>query len=93
MWNALKSMNGSELKGRSLRVKRAVEKEKLEKKFERVMNKKMNKKGYTPPRQIKTGFKGKKGMKKQRSSAVSGDPSSEKSNARKFHFKRKLIKK
>jgi RNA recognition motif-containing protein len=29
MWNALKTMNGSELKGRPLRVKRAVEKEKL----------------------------------------------------------------
>jgi hypothetical protein len=50
-------MNGSSLKGRPLRVKRAVEKGKLEKKINRVVSKHMNKKGFTAPQDPKKIWK------------------------------------
>lgn len=53
MFKAIQTMNGSPLRERALRVKRAVEKSKLEKKITRVQQKKMNKKGYTPPQSVK----------------------------------------
>ena len=59
MFNALMTMNETILKDRPLRVKRAVQKEKLEKKFKKVAERKLNKKGYTPPQHIKRGFTGK----------------------------------
>lgn len=34
-------------------MKRAVEKSKLDKKFSKIMDKKMQKKGYTPPNSLK----------------------------------------
>lgn len=49
MINALSTMNGSMLKERPLRVKRAIEKTKLDKKMKTVAEKKLNKKGYTAP--------------------------------------------
>ena len=42
-------MNGSPLRERPLRVKRAIEKARLEKKFNKISQKKLNKKGYTAP--------------------------------------------
>lgn len=51
-------MNGSQLQNRPLRVKRAVQKQKLEKKFRKVAEKKLNKKGYTPPQNKNRQFKG-----------------------------------
>ena len=53
MFKAIQTMNGSSLKERPLRVKRAVEKSKLDKKFSKIMDKKMQKKGYTPPNSLK----------------------------------------
>ena len=97
MFNALMTMNGTSLKERSLRVKRAVQKEKLEKKFKKVAERKLNKKGYTPPQHIKRGFKGdysklaKKSRKARGPSTIQNDK--QKDDARKFHFKRKMIKK
>lgn len=51
MFNAIQTMNGSVLRERPLRVKRAIEKSKLEKKFNKLNEKKMNRKGYTAPQQ------------------------------------------
>lgn len=55
----MKNMNGTQLQNRPLRVKRAVQKEKLEKKFRKVAEKKLNKKGYSPPQNKKWQSKGK----------------------------------
>ncbi len=49
MFKAIQTMNGTPLRERPLRVKRAIEKSKLEKKFNKVQAKKMSQKGYTPP--------------------------------------------
>jgi len=57
MFNAFKTMNGKTLKDRPLRVKRAVEKAKLEKKINRVVAKHMNKKGFTAPQDPKRMWK------------------------------------
>lgn len=43
MQKAITTMNGSELKGRSLRVKRAIEKSRMEKKVRKIINKKRGK--------------------------------------------------
>ena len=93
MFNALKTMNGSILNERPLRVKRAIEKSKLEKKVKNVIAKKINKKGYTAPRDPKKLWKvPAKHQRLQGGKPDSGD-NDNKSNARKFHFKRKMIKK
>jgi hypothetical protein len=42
-------MNGSLLRDRPLRVKRAIEKAKLEKKARRIEEHKLSKRNYTPP--------------------------------------------
>lgn len=52
MFNAIQQMNGSTLKGRTIRVKRAIEKNKLEKKATKVFQKKLAKPGYTPPKKL-----------------------------------------
>jgi hypothetical protein len=57
MFIALRDLNGSVFKERPLRVKRAIEKSRLEKKVTKVFQKKMNKKGYTPPQKLKAQFK------------------------------------
>jgi hypothetical protein len=49
MFKAIQTMNDSPLRERPLRVKRAIEKSKLEKKFNKVNERKMNRPGYTPP--------------------------------------------
>jgi hypothetical protein len=46
-------------------VKRAVQKEKLEKKFRKVAEKRLNKKGYTAPQNKKGQTKGKSFKKTQ----------------------------
>ena len=96
MWNALKTMNESVFRERPLRVKRAIEKSKLEKKITRVTQKKMNKKGYTAPqvkKQWKVSQKTGKGGQGQGQGQSQGENGDDKSKARKFHFKRKMIKK
>lgn len=65
MFTAFKSMNGTVLKGRTIRVKRAVEKAKLEKKISRVVNKHMNKKGVTAPRDPKKMWKVTQSLKRK----------------------------
>ena len=60
MFKAITTMNNSVLNGRNLRVKRAIEKSKLEKKFRKIEQKKINRKGYTAP-QKKSNNKDRKG--------------------------------
>lgn len=57
MFKAIQTMNGSTLKERPLRVKRAIEKSRLEKKFNKISQKKLNKKGYTAPKNSPFGKK------------------------------------
>ena len=86
MFRAIQTMNGSPLKERPLRVKRAVEKSKLDKKFSKIMEKKMQKKGYTPPSDLKA--------ERRKVRNLGGDDEEERRDqARKFHFKRKMIQK
>lgn len=88
-------MQGTKLRDRPVRVKRAIEKSKLEKKFNRVMEKQLSKKNYTPPQDRSKLFKGRKqysfGARASENPFVSEDK--QKEDARKFHFKRKHIKK
>lgn len=94
MFKAIQTMNGVPLRDRPLRVKRAIEKSKLEKKFNKVQAKKMGKRGYTPP-QNSPFAKGKPRWKQNAPNASQSDPQADqqRENARKFHFKRKMIKK
>lgn len=68
MFKAIQTMNGSPLRERPLRVKRAIEKSKLEKKFNKVQQKKMNKPGYTPPQNMR-----KFGQRNDRINSAEGD--------------------
>lgn len=85
-------MNGSILKERPLRVKRAVEKSKREKKINRVVTKNFNKKGFTAPKDPKKIWKVSQKFKRKDNGGQSNNPQ-DKANSRKFHFKRKMIKK
>ena len=91
MFKALHSLNGSVLKERPLRVKRAVEKSKLEKKIGRVVQKNMNKKGFTAPKDPKKLAHVSERFKKR--GAPQYEAGDSKETARKFHFKRKIIQK
>ena len=92
MFKALKNMNGSQLKERPLRVKRAVGKDKLEKKINHVVAKNMSKRGFTAPKNPKKLNQFQQKFKKRGRNAGNRSEG-ETSNARKFHFKRKMIKK
>ena len=72
MFKALHSLNGSVLNERPLRVKRAVEKSKLEKKIGRVVQKNMNKRGFTAPKDPKKLSKVSERFKKRGGSQFEG---------------------
>ena len=76
MFKAIQTMNGVPLRERPLRVKRAIEKSKLEKKFNKVQAKKMGKKGYTPP-QNSPFAKGKPRRKQNADNASESNPQSD----------------